>query len=428
MDLEQRKQQIRERYGLSQGATDIEQIDELSRDTLQSYLSKNDENRRGMTSRIMRAGRNSPEGEKLRHQNTNRLIGRGKAQRKLAPKPASSTEKRPSEGEGLAAYEKDYKSKYGQHKSAWEETHVDRDQIDEISKQATLNYMGKAQSDVHARYVADPKDPKVQKRLNTLQKTKVKFYKKHPVDYSTSISKDYHSKSGRYMGDSVEHEGQQIDELSKDTVKSYLEKAKYKHSINKQATERREREGKYGAAFTSRNRYRKLEPGIARAEKRLGEEVEQIDELSKDTLRSYIDKKIALKHKIGVEASKAYSSGDHKRGGELSHKINKGEGRIMQAHRKIRGEGRPKASYPLGGYDPVSNRSYSEGVEQIDELKKSTLASYSRKALDQMNKASDRAGEAAADRNDQVAFDSLRTADKREQGYKKAMAKLKKST
>ena len=35
---------------------------------------------------------------------------------------------------------------------------------------------------------------------------------------------------------------------------------------------------------------------------------------------------------------------------------------------------------PLGGYDPKSGRSYSEEVEAIDELKKSTLGSYVKKA------------------------------------------------
>lgn len=41
-----------------------------------------------------------------------------------------------------------------------------------------------------------------------------------------------------------------------------------------------------------------------------------------------------------------------------------------------------KDKYPLGGYDPVSHRSYSEEVEQIDELQSSTLKSYADKKME----------------------------------------------
>ena len=70
-------------------------------------------------------------------------------------------------------------------------------------------------------------------------------------------------------------EDEQLDELSKDTLSSYLQKR--------------------GSMVSSRSKNNKGNENMVRAvnkmaNKKTNEEVEQIDELSHDTLRSYVDK------------------------------------------------------------------------------------------------------------------------------------------
>ena len=71
-------------------------------------------------------------------------------------------------------------------------------------------------------------------------------------------------------------EEKQIDELSKDTLKSYQKKATSKAL-----------DGMMGASDKDVKNFDKRMKGISKATDRLNKEDKQIDELSKDTLKSY---------------------------------------------------------------------------------------------------------------------------------------------
>ena len=96
---------------------------------------------------------------------------------------------------------------------------------------------------------------------------------------------------GRKGVKSVSEETEQIDELSKDTLQNYTQKAK---AVSKNA----KAYGSYNAdpddsdlADKNWKKHEKLEKGIMKAKEKMNkEEVEQIDELSKSTLGSYVNK------------------------------------------------------------------------------------------------------------------------------------------
>lgn len=104
----------------------------------------------------------------------------------------------------------------------------------------------------------------------------------------------------------------------------------------------------------------------------LPEEVEQVDELKASTLNSYIAKRQGntanrMAHamrKIGGKPSKhdVYNTGLKRAQQKIDDKRKKETGMNPQ---KPRSAAAP--AYPLGGYDPRSNRSYSEEVK-VDEM------------------------------------------------------------
>lgn len=82
----------------------------------------------------------------------------------------------------------------------------------------------------------------------------------------------------------------------------------------------------------------------------------------------------------------------------------------------------PEKTYPLGGYDPVSNRSYSEEVEQVegeqlDELSSDTLRRYMGKARKAISKDTAYLGDAPA------GSKRLARINKRVKGFRTAWAK-----
>lgn len=91
--------------------------------------------------------------------------------------------------------------------------------------------------------------------------------------------------------DNVKEEAEQIDELSKDTLKSYSAKAKASAKSHRDAGNQYDSDPDE-RAFAP-NQYKKAASrtaGAAKADSRIKEEAEQIDELSKDTLTSYATK------------------------------------------------------------------------------------------------------------------------------------------
>jgi hypothetical protein len=85
--------------------------------------------------------------------------------------------------------------------------------------------------------------------------------------------------------------------------------------------------------------------------------------------------------------------------------------------------------YKLGDYDKKSNRSYSEEVEQIDELSKKTLGSYVKKATSDVGLAGFVKGTTVNDHSRSKDYDDAATMNKkRKVGIAKAVDKLTKES
>ena len=129
--------------------------------------------------------------------------------------------------------------------------------------------------------------------------------------------------------------------------------------------------------------------------KKVAEQVDQIDELSKDTIKSYMDR---------VTDPKIAS----KRGSTQT--------------------GVPKSVKSIGGMTKAIRKVYvdkaNEEVDQIDELKRSTLASYAKKATDDVSYHSFSAGTLSATDPDRLKVD--KKAMTRQAGVSKAIDRLAK--
>jgi|LakMenEpi03Aug12_release.lakeMendotaPanAssembly.Ray.scaffolds.fasta_scaffold03530_15 hypothetical protein len=107
------------------------------------------------------------------------------------------------------------------------------------------------------------------------------------------------------------------------------------------------------------------------AKKATNEEVEELDEISS---------KLAYRaaSKRGERMSKAWRANDmdtfEKERGKAEKTYNIATKKAKAAEKK--NPQKPEQSYPLGGYSRASNRSYSEEIEDIQELSKETLQNY----------------------------------------------------
>ncbi len=156
----------------------------------------------------------------------------------------------------------------------------------------------------------------------------------------------------------------------------------------------------------------------------LDEEVDQIDELDRKTRVSYLKKSLTQLNNI---ASSRHTSGNKTYGSKEVKKRLAGLSRLEKG-----------ANHPASVRDNIDKaRAQFEEVEQIDELKKSTLASYVNKAANQVRAKSGIAAsfetQGARKRNPEnktaywdVAQDYRKGARKRLTGIEKATAKLAK--
>lgn len=151
---------------------------------------------------------------------------------------------------------------------------------------------------------------------------------------------------------------EQIDELDKKTLGSYIKKA----STNQIGNTAKVLAGKNDPETErARKRMGQRMSGIAKATDKLTkEEAEQIDELKKSTLGSYIKKSAAERGHAGIEAG-AGASGSKDQKDAIS---------TMKKR--------------LKGIKMATDRLTKEEVEQIDELSKKTLGSYVKKAKDDL--------------------------------------------
>ena len=163
-----------------------------------------------------------------------------------------------------------------------------------------------------------------------------------------------------------------IDELSKSTLASYAKKASHDARI-KMATgkdfERISKTSKKPAYKASaqdwENRYksdaRRREAGVNKAIDKLAkEEVEPIEELKKETLKSYADKSIK-------------DAETRRKQGNAYEKLVPSDSDYAKSFYK-------KSAKRLVGASKAMSRLAKEEIEPIDELKKSTLKSYVSKA------------------------------------------------
>jgi hypothetical protein len=200
----------------------------------------------------------------------------------------------------------------------------------------------------------------------------------HKIDANKNGKVDAHDFKLLRGKKKMKEEVEELEELSTPTLQSYRKKARAQGNaiVDKM---------KMGAGDWSKDQkdtktLRKRAAGAQMSGKRLvkrgeslkTEEAEQIDELSKKTLGSYVKKASDTLGHSGIKAQSAFEKGDADGSFNTLKKMvnrNKGIGRAVDKLTK-------------------------EEVEQIDELSNKTLGSYVKKAKDQMSRSDTLAGRA----------------------------------
>ena len=238
------------------------------------------------------------------------------------------------------------------------------------------------------------------------------------VQSKITLAEDYISTAANYMQGEMNEE--QIDELSRATVGRYSMKAK-SIADNEGGKDRTK-----GRELAGRKRWGGTMSGVTKAKVMATEDVEQIDELSKDTLKSYnrksFDQYMKMTHgptdwnkqsdkvrdkaaqrmrgqnmadrKLGKSVYKAKVAAteevDLEEGSAAWHvKIN---GKRVSKHFDSEDHAKRFAEYGQStqrGKFTV-HKSVAEEVEQIDELSKETKASYMKKAGAEIDKHYDK--------------------------------------
>lgn len=155
-------------------------------------------------------------------------------------------------------------------------------------------------------------------------------------------------------------EEEQLDEISKSTLDSYIHKS---FAAGNELHKQIEKETDPVKKAELRAKLSKRNTGvIASAKKLRGEEVEQLDEISKKTLGSYVKKASADIAKREVRIDRALdSSGSNYNEPSMQKALNKNVKRVA-------------------GLNKATDKLAKEEVEQIDEISKNTLGSYIKKA------------------------------------------------
>lgn len=327
---------------------ETEQIDELSKTTIASYIKKasssshpnSASNLASRAAHKLATSNDGDDGEKEDHKSFNRSKNISKAVDRLTREeiedhsdPLSEEEYdriRDMYGKGAAR---------GMMNSRWNPHHPEF----YGKKRSTSSPSSSSSSDKHYHKV-----PFAQKD----------DAKKEGMRWDSGAKKWYHtsasaSKASKFQKEEVEL----VSELKKSTLGSYVKKASWDAAVK--AAAGRTEPGK-GHTTKSVNRL----DGIAKATDRLTkEEIEQIDELKKSTLGSYVKK---ANKEVADNAWKAGTAGAPD---------------LLQQG-KLRAKAFFKAKRRMAGIDKATDRLTKEETEQIDELKKSTLASYTSKVVD----------------------------------------------
>jgi hypothetical protein len=276
-------------------------------------------------------------------------------------------------------------------------------QIDEISREKAKRYIDASQKDVN------------------------KEIRKHGV-YKAEASKRVHNrykgqdtasaKLGKYRWEGparvpATEELEQIDELSRKTLGSYVKKAS--SDMNDAAFDagkahpknsKKEKKFAYQADVRAQKRLKGLHAAADRLAK---EELEQIDEISKKRVRAYLDK-----------AYDQLSSADDGRHGEKTYN--------SEVERK-RDRGATLAVNKMYGGARVNASGPHEEVEQVDEVSKGKLSQYIGKATDKVFSLGAKRGSEIAHRgvshiDSPEHRDDVRKTNNRVDGVKRAADKL----
>lgn len=196
----------------------------------------------------------------------------------------------------------------------------------------------------------------------------------------------------------MSEEAEELDELSKKTLGSYVSKATSDNDDRKQKVMSPFRIKDIDKNTKMHQKYLKRKKSIATANKKMGEAVE-LDELSKKTLGSYVKKSLRS------AASAGYKMNDKDQ------------------------ETRLKGSDTLGkrmtGVDRAAKRLAKEET-QLDELSKKTLGSYIKAASQDRGTAGLETGFSGEGTRERKA--SLERMKKRQRGIKKAVDKITKES
>lgn len=214
---------------------------------------------------------------------------------------------------------------------------------------------------------------------------------------------------------------EQIDELSGSTLGSYKTKSKSGLNFAQQHKDQKTIDKRKKGLSIANKKF--LNSGWS-PPKTKSEEVEPLDELSKATLGSYVKK---ASHDVATKSAATGRYGDRARNAEDKSKAGDHSG--WQQGRKDsetadkffkkswkRREGMAKAVDKLA----------KEDVEQIDEISKDTLDSYTKKATDSKNNAYRKHSLASKMRDKNGVNKNLNTIFKREKGLEQAKDRLNK--
>ena len=196
--------------------------------------------------------------------------------------------------------------------------------------------------------------------------------------------------AGKTKESQVQEEVEQIDEISKDTLKSYVKKAKANNPVTQARKDYFAAHGKAISSHLSGKRDDELNRDLEKkkkdfeqaekdrksrlkyvkiAKKKIAnEEVEQIDEISRDLARSYIRKATADNRERKSDVMKPFPLKDMEKNVSQFKKMKSREKGIETAGKK---------AYDIGGKARIPA---TESVEQIDELSPNTLHAYIKKA------------------------------------------------
>ena len=411
---------------------EVEQIDEISKETLASYIKKvpNDVSMHGAD-----YGRNTgldnqsiDARKKAVNKIVNRRVGVERAVNRLSKE---ETELDEISKETLGSYIRKAALDISKNDVKHARGSDPKERIDAMNK-GTKRYLGLsravdklAKEEVELDEAMTP----MQKLRDALDRHTEKAIAANKAgDHeAVKVHQGYMNKIKTKMGKLAKNEEvdlqemEELCEISKSTLGSYVKKAA--NDVTKREVRIDRAMDASGSNYNepsmqkALNKNAKRVAGLNKAVDKLAkEEVEELDELTKKTLANYSQK---AAHDVG---NKMYSAGSH--GAEAAAQREKNNPYTAAFHDKFRDSLHSKALTRLQGIKTAAKKLAKEEVEQIDEVSKDTLHSYINKAAFDTASNAHQVAKAGADIGEiQKPLDKL---NKRLRGIDKAAGKLAK--